>query len=87
MRDDLRKYCKISDDGSSIERFVCPVEGCDYSTRLGPGALRMHIIMKSDPDNVSRFCSAHQAFYNTHVSELGTDIVRYLSELPRLEID
>ncbi len=83
----MRKYCKVSDDGSSIVSFVCPVEGCDYSTRLGPGALRMHIIMKSDPDNPTRYCSVHQAFYNTHVSELGTDVVRYLSALPRIETD
>lgn len=83
----LRKYCRVTEDGSRVDRFVCPVEGCGFTTRLGPGALRMHLLMKSDPDVDSRYCEAHDRFSRTHSNELGLDVVRYLHGLPRVQID
>ena len=85
IRDDLRKYVEISKNGDSIEQFVCPVEGCEYKTRLGPGALRMHIIMKSDPTVPRRYCPDHEAYYSANIQELGPNMVKYLSQLPRVE--
>ncbi len=83
----LMKYCQLSDDGSCVERFVCPVEGCDFTTRLGPGALRMHLLIKSDPEVGGRYCEAHDRFCRAHAGELGLDVVRYLSNLPRVQVD
>lgn len=87
IQDRLRKYCELTEDRSSIDKFVCPVEGCDFSTRLGPGALRMHILMKSDPNIERRYCPSHHEFYRTYQDELGTDVVRYLMTLPRIQAD
>ncbi len=84
---DLRKYCVLTDDGECVDRFVCPVEGCRFSTRLGAGALRMHILLKSDPGIVARYCEKHEQFYNLHRNELGLDRIRYLAELPQTELE
>lgn len=83
----LRKYCRLTEDGSRVDRFVCPVEGCGFTTRLGPGALRMHLLMKSDQGVGGRYCEAHERFCRGHSGELGLDIVRYLSGLPRVQLD
>ncbi len=83
----LRKYCQLTDDGSRVDKFVCPVEGCNFSTRLGPGALRMHLLMMSDSDVKSRYCEAHDRFCRAHANELGLDTVRYLHGLLRVQVD
>jgi len=87
IQDNLMKYCQLSEDGSCVDRFVCPVEGCDFTTMLGPGALRMHLILRSDPTIEGRYCEAHDRFCSAHSDELGMNVVRYLNSLPRVEID
>lgn len=84
IREDLRKYCVLNEDGTCIDKFVCPVEGCGFSTKLGPGALRMHLLLRSDPTIEGRYCEAHDSFCSSHASDLGMDVVRYLNTLPRL---
>lgn len=84
---DLRKYCLLKEDGTCIDEFVCPVEGCGFTTRLGPGALRMHLLMKSDPNVESRYCEAHERFCHANIHELGMDAIRYLSSLPRIKVE
>jgi len=39
------RYIEINEEKKRIESYKCPVPGCDYSTRLGPGAVRMHTII------------------------------------------
>jgi hypothetical protein len=39
------RYIMINEEKQRIESYKCPVPGCDYSTRLGPGAVRMHTIL------------------------------------------
>jgi hypothetical protein len=87
IRDDLRKYCHISDDGSRIDYFCCPVSGCNYRTRLGPGALRMHMLLKADPKIEGRYCEAHDSFCQSHLNELSTEMVRYMNQFPRRELE
>ena len=87
IRDDLRKYCVLTEDRACIEKFVCPVEGCNFSTKLGPGALRMHLLLRSDPTIEGRYCEAHDRFCGAHGSELGMDVVRYFHTFPRLEAE
>lgn len=87
IQENLRKYCVLTDDGTSVEKFVCPIEGCGFSTKLGPGALRMHLILRSDPTIEGRYCEAHDRFCSAHSDELGMNVVRYLNSLPRVEID
>ena len=82
---ELKKYCKLSKDRSFIKSFGCPVNGCNYKTSLGPGALRMHIILGSDPELESRYNEEHEKFYLEHTNELGRSFVRELSRLPHYE--
>ena len=84
---DLRKYCLLKEDGTCIDKFVCPVEGCGFATKLGPGALRMHLLMKSDPNVESRYCEAHERFCHANIHELGMDAIRLLSSLPRVRME
>lgn len=87
IRDPLSNYVRLTEDGSQIERFVCPVEGCNFTTRLGPGALRMHLLIKADPKKASRYCGDHEEYCKSHKEDLGLDVVRYLSNLPRVEME
>jgi hypothetical protein len=86
IQDELKKYCLTSQDGTCVDKFVCPVEGCGFTTRLGPGALRMHLLLKSDPKFQSRYCPTHEQFYITHVNEMGLEAIRYLGSLPRVQL-
>ena len=45
IRDPLSKYVRLTMDEQRVERFACPVEGCGFTTKLGPGALRMHLLL------------------------------------------
>ena len=78
----LKKYCTLSDDGTIIDRFTCPVPGCTYNTRLGPGAIRMHLMLKSDPLYESRYDPVHEEYFKEHESELTLDSIRLLAKIP-----
>lgn len=82
----LKKYITLSEDGSIIDRFRCPVPGCDYSTRLGPGAIRMHILINADPLSENRYCPEHETYLREHESELTIDDVRVLAEIPHRHV-
>ena len=87
LKESLRKYVRLTEDGQLIERFICPVEGCNFSTRLGPGALRMHILLRSDPKIEGRYSIHHEEFYNNNQQELGLETVRYLHSFPRVAFE
>ncbi|MGD2142070.1 MAG: hypothetical protein PVH79_01165 [Candidatus Bathyarchaeota archaeon] len=87
LSDPLKKYVKLTQDRQMVDRFICPVEGCNFTTKLGPGALRMHLLLKADPDKESRYCKAHGEFCDDHRSELSLDIVRYLHNLPMVPME
>jgi len=78
----LKKYVKLSQDGTVIDVFKCPVPGCSYTTRLGPGAVRMHVLIKGDPMSETRYCTEHEAYLKAHESELSLDTVRELASFP-----
>ncbi len=78
----LRKYCIIAEDGSIIDRFKCPVPGCTFTTRLGPGAVRMHVMLTADPMHETRYSPDHEAFWRENESELTLDNIRVLSDIP-----
>ena len=78
----LEKYVILSQDGTIIDKFKCPVPGCDFTTRLGPGAVRMHILIKADPLSKTRYSAEHEAYFMAHESELSTDMVRSLAKNP-----
>ncbi len=79
--ENLRKYCSLAEGEDIIDRFVCPVDGCDFTTRLGPGAIRMHILMKSDP-MATVYTPEHEEFYKAHQDELTVNSVKALSRIP-----
>ena len=78
----LKKFVIMSQDGTIIDKFKCPVPYCDYNTRLGPGAVRMHIIIKADPMSDTRYCPDHEEYYRQHEAELSPDTVRELAAIP-----
>jgi len=82
IKDNLKKYLVIDEETEEIKRFKCPVEGCEFTTKLGPGAIRMHIIISSDPEVESRYDKSHEEFYKNHKDELGLDNIRYLTQFP-----
>ena len=75
----LRKYCSLAEGEDIIDRFVCPV--CDFSTRLGPGAIRMHMLMKSDP-LAKVYEAGHEEFYKANRSDLTIDSIKELAVIP-----
>ena len=82
--ENLLKYVILTNTGDMIERFKCPV--CSFTTKLGPGALRMHLMLKADPKNESRHDQAHESYYREHQREIGLDSVRILASIPRTDI-
>jgi len=38
-------YIEINEELKRIESYKCPVSGCGYQTKQGPGAVRMHTIL------------------------------------------
>jgi hypothetical protein len=76
------KYVSISDDYSVIEQFTCPVEGCNYQTDQGPGALRMHMINAANPNLKGRYNPQHEAFMKTNPDEMTIKGVQYLAQFP-----
>lgn len=79
--ENLKKYCSLAEGEDIIDRFVCPVEGCDFNTRLGPGAIRMHMLIKSDPMAVT-YEAGHEEFFKAHLDELTVDSVKGLARIP-----
>lgn len=63
------------------------MEGWGFTTKLGPGALWMHLLLKADPTKESRYCSDHEEYCRAHEEEFGLEAIRYLSSLPRVEIE
>ena len=76
------KYVSISDDYSTIEQFTCPVEGCNYQTDQGPGALRMHMVIAADPKIKARYNPQHEAFIKANPEEMTIKGVQYLAQFP-----
>ncbi|MCW4050585.1 MAG: hypothetical protein NWE89_12715 [Candidatus Bathyarchaeota archaeon] len=83
--DQFKKYIILTPHGDNIDRFKCPVPGCEFTTRLGPGALRMHLIMKADPNMESRYDIQHKTYYEEN-SELDSEMVKALAVIPRAEL-
>lgn len=75
----LRKYCSLAEGEDIIDRFVCPV--CNFSTRLGPGAIRMHVLMKSDP-LAKVYEAGHEEFFNANRADLTVDSIKELAMIP-----
>ncbi|MBN2334101.1 hypothetical protein JXL21_00980 [Candidatus Bathyarchaeota archaeon] len=80
--DDLRKFLVLTEQGDMIDRFKCPV--CSFRTRLGPGALRMHLLLKSDPKVESQYDAAHGEYMKT--LDFNMDMVRELASIPMMEL-
>ena len=78
----LRAYVTLTDEEDMINRFKCPV--CGFRTRLGPGALRMHLMLKSDPKLETRYDPAHEEYMST--TEFTLESVRQLATYPRIEL-
>jgi hypothetical protein len=80
--ENLKKYCSLSENGTIIDRFKCPVPGCNFTTRLGPGAIRMHIMINSDPIHETRYSSDHEEFFRNHESDMSLENIRTLANIP-----
>jgi hypothetical protein len=81
----LQKYVVLSEEDDIIDFFKCPVEGCKFTTRLGPGAVRMHILIKADPKVEGRYDKQHEE-YAKKAEMLNMDFVKTLAEFPRREV-
>ena len=83
----------LSEDPRSIQTEPRPhTEHRNPSIRKGlpslsPGALRMHLLLKADPTKESRYCSSHEECCRAYQEELGLEAIRYLSSLPRVEME
>ena len=42
------QYIEINEEKKRIESYKCPVPGCSFKTKLGPGAVRIHTIIVQD---------------------------------------
>ncbi len=78
----LHRYVTLTEQEDAINRFKCPV--CSFRTRLGPGALRMHLILKSDPKVETQYDHAHEEYMKT--TEFSLDTVKELAQFPRIEL-
>jgi hypothetical protein len=77
-----RKMYLLDKKKGSISLFTCPVEGCGWQTDQGPGALRMHILLKGDPKCEGRFCKEHKEYVEAHPETMKRDWVQYLASFP-----
>ena len=82
---ELEKYVVLTPLEDRIDRFKCPVPGCGYTTRLGPGALRMHILLRSDPSVLSRYDQQHEEYFKQNIG-LDKEQVKILGDYPRKEL-
>lgn len=81
---ELLKYLVLDESRQNIESFKCPV--CKFTTKLGPGALRMHLLLKADPTLNTRYDKEHEEYFCEHQKELGLNSVRILSSQPRADM-
>ena len=83
-----KRYYLLDKQRGSIAQFVCPVEGCEWQTDQGPGALRMHIVISADPNCVGRHCEKHEEFVRANPDSTSMEWVRYLSQFPsKIHVD
>jgi len=82
---ELQKFVVLTPSGDHVDRFKCPVPGCDYSTRLGPGALRMHMILKADPNVPTRYDAQHEEYLKQGLV-IDKEQVKLLGDIPMKEI-
>lgn len=75
-------YVALTEEGDMINRFKCPI--CGFRTRLGPGALRMHLLLKSDPKVETQYDPAHEEYMKT--TKFSLDTVKELAAFPRVEL-
>ncbi len=80
--ENLRVYVTLTEEKDKVNRFRCPV--CEFRTRLGPGALRMHLLLKSDPKVETRYDPAHEEYMKT--TDFTLDTVKDLAVYPRIEL-
>lgn len=76
-------YIKLNHKLKRIESYKCPVPGCDFKTKQGPGAVRMHTMIRmenvastDDPKGVDH--KAHIQYYKTN-DALTLDDVKKLA--------
>jgi hypothetical protein len=79
-----KKMYLLDKQRGRISLFTCPVEGCDWQTDQGPGALRMHILIKGDPKCEGRFCKEHADYVSAHPEVQRKDWVQYLARFPSM---
>ena len=78
------KYVVLDEDEEKIKKFECPL--CDFETKQGPGALRMHLVLNSDPNIESRYDGEHEeASKKEQIYKLNA--VRELSEFPHESVN
>lgn len=85
IKPEYKKFCLISEAGDCVKEFVCPVEGCSYTTDQGPGTLRMHLMINADPKSGPRYSKTHEEYLKSHPNELTVEAVRYLAQFKKLE--
>jgi hypothetical protein len=76
------RYYLLDKEHGHISLFTCPIEGCGFQTDQGPGALRMHMIIKADPGCKGQFCKEHEQYVAAHPDIRSQDWVRYLAKFP-----
>jgi hypothetical protein len=83
-----KRFYLLDNQRGSISLFTCPVEGCNFQTDQGPGALRMHMIISADPNCKGRHCKEHEKYVVEHPETRSQDWVHYLAKFPsRLHSD
>ena len=55
--------------------------GCEFSTRLGPGAVRMHLMINADPIHETRHSPELEAFFKNHSAEITLENIRTLANI------
>ena len=77
-----KRYYLLDKQKGHISLFTCPVEGCGFQTDQGPGALRMHLIIRADPGCRGRYCKEHEQYVIAHPETISQEWVRYLAKFP-----
>lgn len=61
-------YIELNQELKRIESYKCPVSGCSFQTKQGPGAVRMHtlirtqnIVSSDDPEGIDH--KAHLEYF------------------------
>ena len=64
-------YIELNSKLKRIESYKCPVPGCTFTTKQGPGAIRMHtltrienMVSSDDPEGVDH--KLHKEYYKTN---------------------